>query len=71
MDGPNVTKQVQRLLLESSYLENTTFLDIGTCPLHILHNAFRKDVSSLWFNIDQFALDINFFKLSAGRRADY
>ena len=72
MDGPNVNKKFQRLLLESSYLENTTFLDVGTCPLHIVHMAFRKGVSVLWFNVDQFALDIDFFfKLSAGRRADY
>ena len=72
MDGPNVNKKFQSLLLESPYLENTTFLDIGTCPLHIVHNAFRKGVSSLRFNVDQFALDINFFfKLSASRRAAY
>ena len=72
MDGPIVIKNFERLLLESSCLENTTFLDVGTCPLHILHNAFRKGVSSLRFNVDQFALDINFFsKLSAGRRANY
>ena len=65
MDGPNVNKKFQRLLLESSYLENTTFLDV-------VHNAFRKGVRSLRFNVDQFTLDINFFfKLSAGRRADY
>ena len=72
MDGPNVNKKFQRLLLESPYFENTTFLDVGTCPLHIVHNAFRKGVSSLRFNVDQLGLDINFFfKLSAGRRADY
>ena len=72
MDGPNVNKKFQRLLLESSYLENTTFLDVGTCHRHIVHNAFKKVVSSLRFNVDLFALDINFFfKLSAGRRADY
>ena len=72
MDGPNVNKKFQGLLLESSYLEKTTFLDVGTCPLHIVHSAFRKGVSSLQFNVDQFALDIHFvFKLSAGYRADY
>ena len=72
VDGLNVNKKFQRLLLESSCLANITFLDVSTCSLHIVHNAFRKDVSSLRFNVDQFALDINFFfKLSAGRRADY
>ena len=65
-----MNKRFQRLLLEN--IENTTFLDIGTCPLHIVHNAFRKGVSSLQFNVGQFSLDIHFFcKLSAGRRADY
>ena len=59
MDGPNVNKKFQRLLLEN--IENTTFLDIGTCPLRIVHNAFKKGVSSLQFNVDQFALDIHFF----------
>ena len=72
MDGPNVNKKFQGLLLESSYLEKTTFLDVGTCPLLILHSAFSKGVSSFQFNVDQFALDIHFvFKLSAGYRADY
>ena len=72
MYGLNVNKKFQCLLLESSYLEKITFLDVGTCPLHIVHKAFRKDVSSLRFNVDQFALDIQFFfKLSVGRRADY
>ena len=37
-----------------------------------MHNAFRKGVSSLRFNVDQFALDIHFFfKLSTDCRADY
>ena len=72
MDGPNMNKKFQRLLLESSYLQKITFLDVGTCPLHTVHNAFRKGVSFLRFNIDQFTLDIHFFfKLSAGRGADY
>ena len=72
MDGPNMNKKFQRLLLESSHLEKTTFLDVGTCPFPIVSNAFRKGVSSLQFNVDQFTLYIHFFfKLSAGCRADY
>ena len=72
MDGPNVNKTFQSLLLTSDSLGKTSFLDIGTCTLHIVHNAFRNGVSSLKFDVDQFALDIHFFfKLSAGRRADY
>ena len=37
-----------------------------------MHNASRKGITSLWFNVDEFALDIHFlFKLSAGRTVDY
>ena len=42
------------------------------CPLHIVHNGSRKGISSLWFNVGEFALDIHFLlKLSAGRTVDY
>ena len=66
MDGANVNKKYRCLLLKSSYLEKQLFFDVGTCPLHLVR------VSSLRFNVDQFALDIHFFfKPSAGRRTDY
>ena len=66
MDGANVNKKFQRLLLEYSYLEKQLFFEVGNCPLYLIR------VSSLRFNVVQFALDIYFFfKLSAGRRADF
>ena len=47
-------------------------MDIGSCPMHIVHNACRKGVLQLNFNADQFALDIHFlFMQSAARRPDY
>ena len=73
LDGPNVNLKFQRFLLQSSLPAEaqTSFLDIGSCPMHIVHNASRKGVLQLNFNVDQFALDIHFFfKLSAARRAD-
>ena len=74
IDGPNANLKFQKLLLQSHLLaeEQTTFSGIIVCPLHVIHSAFRKDDSSLEFNVDQFALEIYFFfKLSAERRADY
>ena len=51
---------------------NKLFLDIGTCPLHVVHNFFRREVAALNFDVDHYALNMHFFfKLSAGRRADY
>ena len=73
MDGPNVNLKFQKLLVNADVLTNINklFLEIGTCPLHV-HNSFRKGVAALNFGADQYALDIHFFfKLSAGRRADY
>ena len=63
MDGPNVNLKFQTLLLQSNLLAEakTTFLNIGTCPLHIVHNAFRKGVSLRACNLVQFAVEIHFF----------
>ena len=63
----------QRKLLKSlEEKSQTTFLDIGTCPLHIVHNAFEHGLKFLNFNAEQFIVDINsFFKLSSARREDF
>ena len=74
MDGPSVNLKFEDLLKSSPHIKSlgTTILSIGTCPLHIVHNAFRAGVNALNFNIDSFIIDVNFFfKLSAARRADY
>ena len=74
MDGPNVNVKFERLLKSSKKMKslNTNIISIGTCPLHIVHNAFRAGVNVLNFNIDSFAIGVNFFfKHSAARRSDY
>ena len=74
MDGPNVNLKFEELLrLSESFKHlNTSILSIGTCPLLITHNGFRSGIAKLDFNVDSFAIDINFFfKLSAAGRADY
>ena len=73
MDGPNVNLKFQKLLMNNDVLTNINklFLDIDTCPLHVVQNSFRKWVAALNFGVGQYALNIYFFfKLSAGRRAD-
>ena len=63
MDGPNVNLKFEKLLSDSLTLVKveTSFLKTGTCPLHIIYNSFRKGVTSLKFDIDQYAIDIHFF----------
>ena len=74
MDGPSVNLKFEDLLKSSPHIKSlgTTILSIGTCPLHIVHNALRAGVNASNFNVDSFIIDVNFFfKLSAARRADY
>ena len=69
MDGPSVNLTFEKLLIDQL---NKLILQIGTCPLHIVHNSFRYGILALSFDVDRYALDIHFFfNLCAGRRADY
>ena len=48
------------------------FLHTGTCLLDNVHNAFKKALKELDFDIDQFLVDIpSSFKMSSVRREDY
>ena len=57
MDGPNVSLKLQKLLMNADVLTNINklFSDIGTRPLHVVHNSLRKGVAALNFDIDQYA----------------
>ena len=73
MDGPNVNLSFEKKLrkhLEESF--GTSFLHLGTCSLHPAHTAFRKGLSCLSHDIDEFLHDLHFFlKLSSARQEDY
>ena len=73
MDGPKVNLAFQRKLSKSLEEKSyTSFLDIGTCPLHNVHNAFEHGLKFLNFHVEPFIVDINsFFKLSSARRGDF
>ena len=48
------------------------FVDIGPCPLHIVHNCFAKGLAAYGQAVDQLAVDLHsLFKVSAGRGEDY
>ena len=75
MDGPSVSRYFEKKLkarLEENY--TTQILDIGTCSLHIVNNAFLEGLKELKneINLDEFAIDLHFFmKYSAARRGNY
>ena len=47
-------------------------LQLGSCPLHTTHNAFRNGTFELNFDFDQFAIDAHSLsELLSARREDY
>lgn len=74
-DGPNVNKTIFRKLEEAITADNPDsngFVDLGSCILHNVHNAFGKGLEEYGKDIDQLCLDIHsLFKYSAAGREDY
>ena len=74
-DGPNVNKTIMRKmqdLIKEEHPEFGGFVNLGSCVLHIVHNAFGKGLEKYGKDIDQFCLDLHsLFKYSAARREDY
>ena len=74
MDGPTVNTSFLNQLKSAVGESHQSFIDIGTCPLHITNNSFKAILNVLKpiFDLDQVATDLHFFfKRSAARREDY
>ena len=74
-DGPNVNKTVWNIVNDVLLRlpgRNHGPTDIGTCNLHICHNAFAKGLEVFARSISEFVIDLHlWFKMSAARREDY
>lgn len=74
MDGPKVNLKFENdLVAELKSVHNKTILNVLTCNLHPVHNAFAEGLKkSITFPYDKFAIDLHFsFKHSAARRGDF
>ncbi|XP_046591733.1 uncharacterized protein LOC124293709 [Neodiprion lecontei] len=61
-DGPNVNKKVWSILnTEVNQLRGKGLLDIGSCNIHIIHNAFLKGLSELGNEVSDLILQIYYF----------
>ena len=48
MDGPNVNKSFYRKMSNEIMSQfNSSFVDVGTCPLHIVNNSFGKGMAGV------------------------
>ncbi|XP_062556179.1 uncharacterized protein LOC134221020 [Armigeres subalbatus] len=61
-DGPNVNKKVERLMNERIMQERgKSLLLIGSCNIHILHNAFLKGIEELGEDASELVYSVHHF----------
>ena len=61
IDEPLVNKAFEKKSFLKSYNEmNKSFINVGTCPLHIVHKSFQKAITTFDFNFDEFFCNIHF-----------
>ena len=74
-DGPNVNKTIFRKMDELIRHDNPEFtglVDLGSCSIHTIHNAFGKGLEKCGKEIEQLCMDLHaFFKYSAARCEDF
>ena len=61
MDGPSVNKSFEDKLLTELRDQDIQILNIGSCCLDKLYNAFRNALKQINCDFDQFAFDIHSF----------
>ena len=75
MDGPSVNFKFHRLLtqdLAASVAEDFKFIDIGSCGLHTIHNAFRAGQQKSGWDLESFFTSLHWlFKDTPARREDF
>ena len=74
-DGPNVNRTIfceMNELIAKYHPEFQGLINLGSCTIHTLHNAFGKGIEQYGKDIDQLCTDLHsLFKYSAARREDF
>ena len=59
-------------LIQQNYPESKGLIDLGSCTIHTVHNAFGKDIEQYGTQIDLLCKDLYaLFQYSAARHEDY
>ena len=73
-DGPNVNKAIfgkMNELITQNHPDFMGLIDLGSCSIHIIHNAFGKGLEQYGKRIDQLCIDLyKLFKYSSARWED-
>ena len=73
-DGPNVNKTIFKIneLTQQDYPESKGLIDLGSCTIHTVHNAFGKCIEQYGTEIDLLCKDLYaLFQHTATRHDDY
>lgn len=75
-DGPNVNIKLhiifRKYLLGDHNLTQTNSLDVGTCPLHVIHGSLKTAHKKVNWNVNEYLRRSYFlFKDFPSRRSDY
>ena len=74
-DGPNVNKTILQKMNEhilQDYAEFPGLIDLGSCSIHVIHNACGKGLEKHGKEVDQLCIDLHsLFKYSAARHEDF
>lgn len=61
-DGPNVNKKVARLINDQIlHCRSKSLINIGTCSIHTIHNAFLKGIDKYGENSEQLIISIYYY----------
>ena len=76
MDGPNVNlkfhKEIQDELHRHQDCQNVSLINIGTCGLHVVHNAYKGGIDATGWKLDHLLFCLHqLFKDTPARRDDY
>ena len=61
-DGPNVNKTIfhkLNKLIKEDHSDFPSLVDLGTCTIHTVHNAFNKGMEQYGKEVDRLCLDLH------------
>ncbi|CAF3357733.1 unnamed protein product [Rotaria sp. Silwood2] len=71
-DNPNVNKAIEKLIDEEMKKVGGELLKLGSCHIHVVHNAFKSGTTTSCWYIEGFCIDLwSWFRHSPARKEDF
>ncbi|CAF1507253.1 unnamed protein product [Rotaria sp. Silwood1] len=71
-DNPNVNIALEKMIDSEMQKQGSSLLKLGSCSIHIVHNAFKNGLLISKWHVENFCLDLySWFKCSPARQEDF